>query len=63
MEVHGGKTREDLVMRSPRMEVRKLGLSYSQLLEVMLEHAQMEERVLFPIVEKADRGLPLNSFF
>eukprot|EP00262_Sarcandra_glabra_P018889 TRINITY_DN6936_c0_g1_i1.p1 TRINITY_DN6936_c0_g1~~TRINITY_DN6936_c0_g1_i1.p1 ORF type:complete len:225 (+),score=33.02 TRINITY_DN6936_c0_g1_i1:90-677(+) len=44
-------------MGSPRMEVRKFGRSYSQLLEVMLEHAQMEERIVFPVLERADRGL------
>lgn len=56
---------EDMVTRggdakvgSARMEVKKFGKRYSQLLEVMLEHAQMEERVVFPILEKADRGLP-----
>ncbi|KAF8397909.1 hypothetical protein HHK36_016834 [Tetracentron sinense] len=47
----------DPSMGSPRMEVRKFGRSYSQLLEVMLEHAQMEERIVFPILEMADRGL------
>ncbi|OVA10012.1 hemerythrin/HHE cation-binding motif [Macleaya cordata] len=47
----------DPSMGSPVMEVRKFGRSYSQLLEVMLEHAQMEERVLFPVFERADRGL------
>ncbi|CAK9180657.1 unnamed protein product [Ilex paraguariensis] len=53
----GGRARGDPVMGSPRMEVRKFGRSYSQLLEVMLEHAQMEERIVFPILERADRGL------
>jgi iron-sulfur cluster repair protein YtfE (RIC family) len=43
-------------MGSARMEVRKFGKSYSQLLEVMIEHAQMEERVLFPLLETAERG-------
>ncbi|KAI3997227.1 hypothetical protein MKX01_009071 [Papaver californicum] len=47
----------DVSMGSPVMEVRKFGRSYSQLLEFMLEHAQMEERILFPVFEKADRGL------
>ncbi|KAG1331698.1 hypothetical protein COCNU_02G016660 [Cocos nucifera] len=36
-----------------RMEARKLGRSYGQLVEVMLEHAQMEERLLFPALEAA----------
>ncbi|KAL6989308.1 hypothetical protein U1Q18_015056 [Sarracenia purpurea var. burkii] len=57
LATRGGRSRGDPVMGSPRMEVRKFGRSYSQLLEVMLEHAQMEERVVFPIMEKADRGL------
>lgn len=57
LEARGGKARGDPVMGSPRMEVRKFGRSYSQLFEVMLEHAQMEEMVVFPILEKADRGL------
>lgn len=39
------------------MEVKKFARSYSQLLEMMLEHAQMEEKVVFPILERADRGL------
>ncbi|KAL5976352.1 hypothetical protein ACLOJK_020683 [Asimina triloba] len=42
---------------SPRMEVKKFERSYSQLLQVMLEHAQMEERIVFPVLEKADRGI------
>lgn len=41
---------------SPRMEARKFGRSYSQLAELMMEHAQMEERVVFPIIDRADRG-------
>lgn len=53
----GGRASGDPVKGSPRMEVKKFGRSYSQLLEVMLEHAQMEERVIFPILERADRGL------
>ncbi|KAG9140976.1 hypothetical protein Leryth_024381 [Lithospermum erythrorhizon] len=53
----GGQARGDPVMGSPRMEVKKFGRSYSQMLEVMLEHAQMEEKVVFPILERADRGL------
>ncbi|KAA8539083.1 hypothetical protein F0562_025775 [Nyssa sinensis] len=57
LATRGGRTMGDPVMGSPRMEVRKFGRSYSQLLEVMLEHAQMEEKVVFPIMEMADRGL------
>lgn len=41
-----------------RMEARRLGRTYGQLVEVMLEHAQMEERLLFPTLEAAaDRGV------
>ncbi|XP_010245450.1 PREDICTED: uncharacterized protein LOC104588984 isoform X2 [Nelumbo nucifera] len=57
MATRGARRTVDPSMGSPRMEVRKFGRSYSQLLEVMLEHAQMEERIIFPILEKADRGL------
>ncbi|KAJ0044539.1 hypothetical protein Pint_05812 [Pistacia integerrima] len=53
----GGKKAVDPAVGSPRMEIRKFGKSYSQLLELMLEHAQMEERVVFPVLEMADRGL------
>ncbi|GFS44359.1 hypothetical protein Acr_00g0089880 [Actinidia rufa] len=49
----GGRGRGGPAMRSLRMEVRKFGRSYSQLLEVMREHAQMEEKVVFPILEMA----------
>ncbi|KAH7547732.1 hypothetical protein ACOSP7_033051 [Xanthoceras sorbifolium] len=52
----GGRTAVDPLVGSPRMEVRKFGNSYSQLLELMLEHAQMEERIVFPLLEKADPG-------
>ncbi|KAJ9159753.1 hypothetical protein P3X46_025232 [Hevea brasiliensis] len=53
----GGRRNGDPAMGTPRMEIRKFSKSYSQLLEFMLEHAQMEERVVFPILEMADRGL------
>lgn len=52
----GGRRAVDPCMGSPRMEVKKFGRSYSQLLEMMLEHAQMEERIVFPVLERADRG-------
>ncbi|KAI3793547.1 hypothetical protein L1987_36166 [Smallanthus sonchifolius] len=52
-----GRSKGDPVMGSARMEVKKYGKSYSQLLEVMLEHAQMEEKIVFPILEREDRGL------
>lgn len=34
------------------------GRRYAELVEIMLEHAQMEERFLFPLLERAaeDRG-------
>ncbi|XP_073293274.1 uncharacterized protein [Primulina huaijiensis] len=57
MMARGGKARGDPSMGSPRMELKKFGKSYSQLQQVMLEHAQMEETVLFQILESADRGL------
>ncbi|KAJ6986507.1 hypothetical protein NC653_019883 [Populus alba x Populus x berolinensis] len=43
----GGRRNGDPAMGSERMEVKKFQKSYSQLLEVMVEHAQMEERVVF----------------
>lgn len=52
----GGKKAVDPSIGTPRMEIGKFSKSYSQLLEAMLEHAQMEERVLFPIFDMADRG-------
>ncbi|XWS08129.1 hypothetical protein CRYUN_Cryun41cG0053200 [Craigia yunnanensis] len=57
LSTRGGRRTVDQAMGSPRMELRKLGKNYSQLLEVMLEHAQMEERIIFPVLERADRGL------
>ncbi|EPS67047.1 hypothetical protein M569_07728 [Genlisea aurea] len=57
LEARGGKAKGDPSMGSPRMEVKKFGKSYSHLLQVMLEHAQMEETVLFQILESQDRGL------
>nr|XP_043632837.1 uncharacterized protein LOC122604017 [Erigeron canadensis] len=57
LATRGGKSKGDPVMGSARMEVKKYGKSYSQLLELLLEHAQMEERILFPILEREDRGL------
>ncbi|KAJ8630483.1 hypothetical protein MRB53_023806 [Persea americana] len=53
----GARRAVDPCVGSPRMEVKKFGRSYSQLLEMMLEHAQMEERIVFPVLERADRGL------
>ncbi|XP_030966043.1 uncharacterized protein LOC115986844 [Quercus lobata] len=57
LATRGGKGSVDPTVGSPRMEMKKLARSYSELLEVLLEHAQMEERVVFPILEKADRGI------
>ncbi|XP_059628448.1 uncharacterized protein LOC132271171 [Cornus florida] len=57
LAVRGGKAGGNPAVGSPRMEVRKFGRSYSQLLDLMLEHAQMEEIIVFPILEMADRGL------
>jgi hypothetical protein len=55
----------DPVKGSLPMQLKRLSTSYTHLLELMLEHAQMEERVIFPSLEKADRGgiqcLRLNS--
>ncbi|MQL73024.1 hypothetical protein Taro_005379 [Colocasia esculenta] len=42
--------------RRCRAETRRLRRSYAQLAEMMLEHAQMEERLVFPALESADRG-------
>ena len=66
LAARGGKKRGggggiDPRVGTPRMEVKKFGRSYSQLLELMLEHAQMEERVLFPILNSADPGLCFMS--
>ncbi|GFZ11499.1 hypothetical protein Acr_22g0008970 [Actinidia rufa] len=43
LAARGGRGRGDPSMGSPRMEM-------------MLEHAQMEEKVVFPILEGPDRG-------
>ncbi|KAL6327916.1 hypothetical protein AAG906_027327 [Vitis piasezkii] len=57
LAARGGRGAVDPTVGSPRMEVKKFGRSYGHLLELMLEHAQMEERIVFPILERADRGL------
>ncbi|EOY19226.1 hypothetical protein QUC31_006195 [Theobroma cacao] len=57
LSTRGGRRTVDPAVGSPRMELRKFGKNYSQLLELMVEHAQMEERVVFPVLEMADRGL------
>ncbi|KAI5073111.1 hypothetical protein GOP47_0011124 [Adiantum capillus-veneris] len=51
----------DPVKGSLAMQIKKLSASYSLLLQFMLEHAQMEERVIFPALEKADRGLTKSA--
>lgn len=56
LAARGGRGAVDPRVGSPRMEVKKFGRSYGHLLEVMQEHAQMEERIIFAILEKADRG-------
>lgn len=56
----GGHAKGDPSMGTPRMEMKKFGKSYSSLLQLLLEHAQMEETVLFQILESADRGTYLH---
>lgn len=51
----------DPVKGSLAMQIKKLSAGYSLLLQFMLEHAQMEERVIFPALEKADRGLTKSA--
>lgn len=38
------------------MQIKKLSKNYAQLVDLMQEHAQMEERIIFPALERADRG-------
>ncbi|KAL8166717.1 hypothetical protein V2J09_008216 [Rumex salicifolius] len=57
LTVRGGKAAVDPAVGTPKMEVRKFGKSYGQLYDFLLEHAQMEEKVVFPILQKEDRGL------
>ncbi|XP_042012855.1 uncharacterized protein LOC121761274 [Salvia splendens] len=57
MGARGGNASGDPSMGSPRMEVKKFAKSYSHLHQLLLEHAQMEEIVMFQILESADRGL------
>lgn len=51
----------DPIKGSVPMQIKKLAASYTLLLQFMLEHAQMEERVIFPALEKADRGLTKSA--
>lgn len=39
------------------MQLKKLSKGYAQLVDLMQEHAQMEERIIFPALETADRGI------
>lgn len=52
----GGGREVDAGRGTPRMEMRRFGRCYSQMLEIMLEHARMEEKIVFPVLEFADRG-------
>lgn len=57
LAARGGRRAVDPSVGTPKMEIRKFARSYTQLQEVMLEHAQMEERILFPVLESVDRGM------
>ncbi|KAF8117365.1 hypothetical protein N665_0011s0085 [Sinapis alba] len=57
LAARGGRRAVDPSVGTPKMEIRKFAKSYAQLHEVMVEHAQMEERILFPLLESADRGM------
>ncbi|KAH0928573.1 hypothetical protein HID58_014300 [Brassica napus] len=56
LAARGGRRAVDPSVGTPKMEIRKFAKSYSQLHEIMVEHAQMEERILFPVLESVDRG-------
>ena len=45
---------------SPRLEMKRFARSYGQLVEMMMEHAQMEERVIFPLMDRADPGTNIS---
>ncbi|CAG7905693.1 unnamed protein product [Brassica rapa] len=57
LAARGGRRAVDPSVGTPKMEIRKFAKSYSQLHELMVEHAQMEERILFPVLESVDRGM------
>ncbi|CAH8382672.1 unnamed protein product [Eruca vesicaria subsp. sativa] len=57
LAARGGRRAVDRSVGTPKMEIRKFVRSYGQLQEVLLEHAQMEERILFPVLESVDRGM------
>ena len=56
LAARGGRRAVDPSVGTPKMEIRKFAKSYAQLQEIMVEHAQMEERILFPVLESVDRG-------
>lgn len=39
------------------MQIKRLSKNYAQLVDLMQEHAQMEERIVFPALERAERGI------
>jgi hypothetical protein len=39
------------------MQIKRLSRSYAQPVDLMQEHAQMEERIIFPTLENVDRGI------
>jgi hypothetical protein len=49
----GKKAGKGRVVAAEGAEVRRLGKWYGDAMEVMLEHARMEERVLFPDIQRA----------
>ncbi|CAN6837600.1 unnamed protein product [Brassica oleracea] len=57
LAARGGRRAVDPSVGTPKMEIRKFAKSYAQLQEIMVEHAQMEERILFPVLESVDRGM------
>ncbi|KAL9267522.1 hypothetical protein AKJ16_DCAP21505 [Drosera capensis] len=49
------------VEATPRVEVRRFAKRYGMLLDVLLEHAQMEERVVFPVIQGSDPGVCMSA--
>lgn len=47
----------DSAKGSVAMQIKKLSKDYAQLVDLMQEHAQMEERIIFPALERADKGI------
>ncbi|GAB2222611.1 hypothetical protein Drorol1_Dr00016730 [Drosera rotundifolia] len=56
----GGKS-AGKVEATPRVEVRRFAKRYGMLLDVLLEHAQMEERVVFPVIQGSDPGVCMSA--